>query len=161
MKKYIAIILVVSGCGAAPKIQTGQQDWPVTDQSSVLQDFIAEGASRGKVIDLSKLKFVYSTAVSPSDWGWCSFDSKNNPIIQLAPDLAAQDRTTIEQVIFHELGHCILFRDHSGGVDITIGGPSSMMYPGLIDQTIYLNHRHQYLDEMFANPGVFHNRYGS
>lgn len=54
-----------------------------------------------------------------------------------------------EQLIFHELGHCVLHRDH---IDMEINQiPVSIMHPvvGLIPKTVYLEKRKDYVDELF------------
>jgi Zn-dependent protease with chaperone function len=55
--------------------------------------------------------------------------------------------TQLEMVMFHELGHCVLLRDH---VDVRQKfGPRSIMYPYLFEESTYLEHRDYYLRELF------------
>lgn len=49
----------------------------------------------------------------------------------------------IELIMFHELGHCILLRDHSNSMD-------SIMYPHLINVNDYLSNYKLYISELFG-----------
>lgn len=64
--------------------------------------------------------------------------------------LAAIDK---EVLLYHELGHCLLNRDHVEE-KTAIGWPMSIMYPQLIPAVIYYNSsavREAYVDELFLN----------
>jgi hypothetical protein len=53
-----------------------------------------------------------------------------------------------EQLMFHELGHCILDREHCSSVEGD-GKPASVMYPSLIGHWYNENTRDEYLEELF------------
>lgn len=61
--------------------------------------------------------------------------------------------TKKEMLIYHELGHCVLKRDHRDDFD----GYQyvSLMNIGLVDETNYRNHRETYLDELFKESPLF------
>lgn len=52
-----------------------------------------------------------------------------------------------EMVMFHELGHCILFRLHDERM--RDGRPMSMMTRERLTQSVYLAHRNEYHRELF------------
>lgn len=55
-----------------------------------------------------------------------------------------------EALIYHELGHCLLGRHHTK--KLKNGRPISLMYPNDLsnkDQIYYLQHKKQYIDELF------------
>jgi hypothetical protein len=55
-----------------------------------------------------------------------------------------------EQIIFHELGHCILSRSHTSNKD-SGEEPLSIMYPTIFDDYHYtLNHSY-YIHELFLD----------
>lgn len=64
----------------------------------------------------------------------------------------------LEQVVFHELGHCILFRQHNPNL-IAVGEPVSIMYPytfesmGTFTLNYYVNNRNYYFSELVNNYG--------
>jgi hypothetical protein len=58
-----------------------------------------------------------------------------------------------EQLMFHELGHCLLNRDHRA--DLLKYGfyslPVSVMYPSMFSDTLYSPNRAYYLRELFES----------
>lgn len=54
-----------------------------------------------------------------------------------------------EELIFHELGHCILNRDHEELKDEH--GPISIMYPYTLGESTYAPMRDRYITELFIN----------
>ena len=59
-------------------------------------------------------------------------------------------RSTIKQenVIFHEMGHCVLNRDHTQGL-FEDDCPKSIMYPSLMTDWCYLKRYDYYMKELF------------
>lgn len=57
----------------------------------------------------------------------------------------------IEQVVFHELGHCVLNLDHTD-TELSNGWPSSIMYPYSFGySTQYANNLNYYYNELINN----------
>lgn len=57
-----------------------------------------------------------------------------------------------EELIFHELGHCILMRDHDSLFLDNVGIPKSIMYPYSFGRE-YNKYKDYYLDEL-VNPSL-------
>ena len=55
--------------------------------------------------------------------------------------------TEKEVLIFHELGHCVLNRDHDEDIILEYEIPKSIMYPVIFDSP-YKNNRSYYVDEL-------------
>lgn len=55
-----------------------------------------------------------------------------------------------ELVIFHELGHCLLNRQHKTA-SFSSGVNKSIMHPHIMDSSRYKSKRDFYLDELFLN----------
>jgi hypothetical protein len=55
--------------------------------------------------------------------------------------------TEKEVLIFHELGHCVLNRDHDESIIAEYEIPKSIMYPVIFDSP-YKNNRRYYVDEL-------------
>lgn len=56
-----------------------------------------------------------------------------------------------EELVFHELGHCELLREHNDA-KIELNGeivPESIMYPYLVKEQVYVKNRAYYLKELF------------
>jgi hypothetical protein len=74
-----------------------------------------------------------------------------NPAWWNRTDITNSER---EYAIYHELGHCILDRNHKTDLTSFVDYPSaqvpvSMMYPSIISSTIYKNNLQYYNDELF------------
>jgi hypothetical protein len=53
-----------------------------------------------------------------------------------------------EELIFHEMGHCVLGRAHKS-IKTAEGIPASIMHPYRISNSVYKEYRDQYLNELF------------
>lgn len=60
----------------------------------------------------------------------------------------AYDNARREMLMFHELGHCILNRDHNEEVNI-YGHPLSIMYPSVFSHNSYISNYSMYINELF------------
>jgi hypothetical protein len=56
-----------------------------------------------------------------------------------------------ELIMFHELGHCVLHREHNPYLRREDERPESIMYPTLMSQSDYEEHRATYLSELFKD----------
>lgn len=63
-----------------------------------------------------------------------------------------KDEWVREMIIYHELGHCVLNREHDGRHIIRNGQsiPKSIMYPHIFDRGDYILNHSYYLDELFS-----------
>lgn len=96
-------------------------------------------------MDLGKADYFLNTNVA----GWCV---RTSPL-QIMIDKEYFDMSTNyekEELIFHELGHCILNKDHDESKDSN-RRPKSIMYPVTITDSIYRENRTEYINELFAD----------
>ncbi len=86
--------------------------------------------------------------------GSCQVSERNDPVIVLNQDgWKAYGEFSREIVIFHELGHCILHREHDNGTVERNGEtiPASIMNKHVLDVEDYLLNRDYYLQELFQH----------
>lgn len=135
----------------------------------VVDSFVKAAADRGYNISITNLIIQYDSAL---DSRYCAasnaISSTNNvqKIIYVNAKLKCwQNSRQLETLLFHEMGHCLLGRDHTNE-QLPNGDPKSMMYPG--DISMYapcsypigndcnvLYKREYYLNELFdANTPV-------
>jgi hypothetical protein len=57
-----------------------------------------------------------------------------------------------EVVVFHELGHCVLGRQHRTDLSPDGSRPMSIMFPYVLDADTYMQHRQEYIKELFSSP---------
>ena len=162
-KNFVLVCLVfILGCKKEVKLV---YDVPA-EFEPIIQKFITEAKGRGKDISITNLIIKYDASISPA---FCAnsnvVSSKNDvqKIITVNPSKCWLNGAQMETLIFHELGHCILGRQHDTSL-MPKGDPKSIMIPD--DLTIYspcvyslggpcdLSYRRTYyIDELF-NPST-------
>ena len=161
-KILIACIIIVVGCQKKIDfVYNVPQEF-----EPYVQKFITEAKARGHNISINNLIIQYEDSQS---FQYCAasnvISSQNDvqKIIYVKAQQCWQNNTQLETLIFHELGHCILGRDHDMNL-MPKGDPRSIMYAG--DITLYspcvyalsdscnkFYRRTYYLDELF-NPST-------
>ena len=162
MKVLIACIILIAGCKKKVEFvyQVPQEFEPY------VQKFISEARTRGRDIVINNLIIQYEYSSSFPYCGASNVVSSRNDvqkIITVNGHVCWQNNTQLETLIFHELGHCILGRDHDMSL-LPKGDPKSIMYTG--DLTMYspcvyalgdscnkFYRRSYYIDELF-NPST-------
>lgn len=117
------------------------------------ENFINEAAERGITIDLSDIDGRISPISTPGLIGLCQFNEERNNQISIDQNSWDEGDTLFrEYVVFHELGHCKLFREHLDATDPD-GFCFSLMASGTAScNTNYtLDTRENYIDELFGN----------
>ena len=158
----IACIIIVLGCGKKNDF-IYSVPW---EFEPIVKRFITEAKARGKNISIDNLIIKLDASVASI---YCAnsnvITSQNDvqKIILINPQMCWQNDTQLEALIFHELGHCILGRQHDNSL-MPKGDPKSIMYPDnitLYSPCVYsignpcdLTYRRPYyIDELF-NPGT-------
>lgn len=131
-----------------------------------LQKFITEAKARGQNITISNLIIKYDSTLSLQYCATSNVTSKQNDIqriILFNIHKCWQNSDQLECLIFHELGHCILGREHDSSL-MPKGDAKTIMYPddiALYSSCVYnvgsacdfLYRRPYYIDELF-NPST-------
>ena len=111
--------------------------------------FQAEGASRGKAVDLSPLSIKYGE-LEPGENGRCEWDIFGHKTIVLKEAYwQAIDENAREALLFHELGHCLFDRTHLNEQLHGSAVPASLMHENTMRSAVYVDNRNRYLDELF------------
>ena len=118
-----------------------------------VQRFFAYGYATGRLTaQIDDLVVVFMPQQAPGV-GRCIQGGDNTPVIQLDPAWWDKfDDMDREQLIFHELGHCILNRVHVPTF-VTFGNdtiPQSIMYPIHFSESIYMKYHMYYILELFS-----------
>ncbi len=88
-------------------------------------------------------------AVGQCEWG----DWLHSPHIRINPDQWQTLGETGRQILlFHELGHCVLNRDHRTDRRED-RSPASIMFPSLLNPIVYRRDREYYQHELFEGNG--------
>lgn len=153
MKLSLLLIMTfIVGCGPgfvpAKHYEVDPQLQPYVDI------FIQEAATRGKHYTIDNLLMFFTDDYNVTQiLGSCEYSI--TPIVRINRQFFANaSAANKEQVAFHELGHCILNREHDTRTIIYAGVtiPKSIMSPSLFNEYYYITYRTYYLDELFGVP---------
>jgi len=140
---------------------------PIYDVAEDLQvhvdRFREEAAVRAYELTINNLIIEYDAALPPSTCGICNSHSRSNDIqkvIRINPQCPITYNEQIEALVFHELGHCLLGREHDLDL-LPNGDPRSIMTPNNLnlyapcvyqigeENCDFTFKRGYYLDELF------------
>lgn len=133
------VLLGLVGCGKPAYVDPTFQPF--------LDSFQAEAKARGIDVQTSDIRIVFWEA-GPTDveglLGQCNEGLMGTPRVQIVQELwlTAND-VQKESLLFHELGHCLLSRDHLEGPTLMATDVRSVEYK-------YHLHREEFLDELFG-----------
>lgn len=116
-----------------------------------VNDFVNESKLYGKPVVIDSL-FVYFVPRLPgSTVALCYMTGimgDGIPTVQIDREFwTGASQTTKEVIIFHELGHCVLFREHLDTWNKGIA--TSIMYPYIESDYMYSNNWNYYMYELF------------
>lgn len=162
-KSHLVLLLLVSSMLISCNTDDGPDEVPTVAEGTFpgvderlwpyFARFQLEASERDIIVDLVALGITGVIEVIEEDnvAGVCSFNTRNSNHVMIdqefwesAPDLFK------EFIVFHELGHCALLRDHREGEDLG-GRCISMMRSGLDgcrDNYSFVT-RLAYLDELY------------
>lgn len=125
---------------------------------STLQQFVQEfedaGVSVGRPIHIDNLVVRYAKPgqLEPDTLGECfmyDHGQTSTPLILINPDDWSTESVVMQRaVMFHELGHCVLWREHDE-TWLPSGIVKSIMYPYIQNDLDYVNNWPYYVHEMF------------
>ena len=160
MKYLMLITLLLTNC--APKSHTPILSIPEKYQE-IYSRFLDDAKAQGVSLNITDLIIQDADLYSAQENGKCTVTTNETPVISVNNNPNSPfywDGATDpirENLLYHELGHCILYRMHDFNMNlINIGGdltyiPESIMTPYLIDPYTYLQVRDQYIEELFKN----------
>jgi len=108
------------------------------DFQSIVDRFVIEANKRNVSVDLDGLDIQYGN--TDGAYGECSYIGTDTKDIVITPDLRNSPDDLKDEIVLHELGHCILGRKHSSN-------PSSIMHATNIIGEPW---RTEVLDELFS-----------
>lgn len=144
---FISVLTIIS-CSSEDEIETDVELQPYFDI------FAEEAALRGFTVDYvgERIEGLLQDITDSSIQGQC-FRNEEKPrkVIIDTEYWANADAFEKEFIIFHELGHCFLNRDHLNSSD-NKGNCISIMHanPGVCNFSLDEDNRELYLDELFS-----------
>jgi hypothetical protein len=122
-----------------------------------VNDFVSDAATVGVHIVIDDLIVEFTNQLTSETLGECQFGNANQtPIIIIdAQDWPGESTTYQKVVLYHELGHCILNRQHvfTGTILQSYCSATSIMWPYIENETnMYTENWTWYIQEMFYYP---------
>jgi Zn-dependent protease with chaperone function len=159
MKQFKALIIFallgLSASACAPKEKEHeaflQIDGPFQDY---VHNFEQAAGQNGSPLQIVDLVVAFGSTPSLNETGVCEWAENETPrVIINARIWATLNDYDRQEVIFHELGHCVLRRIHQTtemmAYNNTMRIPSSVMYPYRIVGTVYRDNMVHYHGELF------------
>lgn len=145
----LVLVLTTTACVAPKTIETSSQNVEPYVENYV-QRFVQEAAAYNR--NLPDLQYLHVVFVpSFSDVGFAATCTRHykRPTIQISKQYwYSKSDTEKEIIMFHELGHCLLYRDHNETVLNSV--PVSIMFPVQLYNIVYEPRREAYLYELFT-----------
>lgn len=155
------VLLGISVSACAPKEKAHdaflQVDAPF---QGFVNTFEQVSADEGHPLQINDLVVQFGSTPTLNETGICEWADNETPRITINQriwnTLSDYDR---QEVIFHELGHCVLKRIHQNSEMMAYGGTiqvaESIMYMYRISGTIYRDNIAHYHDELFSKRDQF------
>lgn len=139
MRYYCLLLLLLSGCGNNLHIEAKYQPYVTA--------FEKRSITYGNPVQITNLKICTVPTITPNNViAQCFYYI--TPTIKVSEEFWSQmDVYLREQVLFHEIGHCILHRGHRSDLNNNI--PLSIMNPYELSADQYKNNYVQYMHELF------------
>jgi hypothetical protein len=117
---------------------------------SHLEKFKVEAAQSGVSLNITDLNIIFVDQISEGSSGVVSGKCLDGTIEIVRDYWNAASESRREALLYHELGHCVLGRSHTGGWSDEIDGPKSVMVPDADLISFYWPaHRAYYIREPF------------
>jgi hypothetical protein len=151
IRPYLLIvgILALSACGRAP----------VRDVAPEFEGYVAsfeqKAASVGSNVAVDDVIIKFGAVKNKRESGLCLISGDQTPRITInKANWDKMDEPEREALIFHELGHCVLRREHRESYTDQ-GIPESLMNPYTIEGRVYTYNESYYVKELFSKPADF------
>ena len=137
------MVLTAIGCGGAI-YETGEFE-------KYMVSFRAESARFG-VVPLAKNIRIEFATLEQWEFGRCTQDPSFAYVRIDSMKWQRLDEDSREALLFHELGHCLLGREHMDTWIRRENRPLSVMHAVLIDGSVYRHYREDLVQELFKSP---------
>lgn len=144
--RYLNLILVLllTACGkASEEVNKLRLEYVEEELKPYVISFYLEGLKRNKEVNVEGIKASVKTVTNKYGErvvGVCFMGQKSLEVDKEYWSYASYNEK--ENLMFHELGHCLLLRNHSESYN-------SIMYSTMLSSNFYEDNRVQLLNELF------------
>jgi hypothetical protein len=145
-----ATLALLSACGRPAKHAASLD---VAGFESYVTAFEAAAAQQGALLHVVDLTIRFGQVDADGETGGrgvCESAAGETPVITISQAAwNASSDAEKEELVFHEMGHCVLHKTHEAGIN-SDGIPASLMNPTKIDGSIYSQFKAYYLAKLFV-----------
>lgn len=140
-----ALSISLTGCGKDKKRDVD----PSLD--SYVTAFENASVDNGGGVKVDNLSAQFGDLDNPSERGVCVTKGDDTPTITISKTIWDRiPESERRELMFHELGHCVLFREHLDALTNDGHTPASLMNKYAIQGTTYSQYEKQYEAELFS-----------
>ena len=127
---------------------------PITSIDPALQRYVGDflEVAKQKHVEVSFKNLIIEFGdLEKNTYGTCSRSVEEDALKTITIDRSRFEGLSDplrENLIFHELGHCVLSRNHNNSTLLN-GEPTSIMNAHLLSETVYSKNSNHYLEELF------------
>jgi hypothetical protein len=169
MKIVLIIIAIITvSCGQKPPVGMIFGKAVVAPEfKPYLSKFLEDGKTYGKTFNVSRMSIVFNNSLNGTNiLGQCSNDfahPENGGKVEINRSFwnaATVDASDRENLIYHELGHCLLLRDHDDKTVFTTDGFNiyrSLMASSYSNGGNFINNYTTFITELYTKKiGTYH-----
>ena len=148
----LSLCIFLLACGKQP---TTEPVLDVTGFEPYVQTFEKYSRDFGHPVTVTNLRIQFGET-QKQERAYCLLSADRPPTITINESKwSTLEDSEREELLFHEMGHCVLKRKHRS--EVMDGGiPESLMNPYAINRFTYSAHQNYYLDELFAHSDDLH-----
>lgn len=164
----LLILTLTTACGIQNE-ESKQSQAIDSDLRPYLDKFVSYGSQNGVGLNTSSLTMTFSESMPASSnggtvIGYCQRTLKGPNVVIRTSYWNTASVSNREQLVFHELGHCLLGLSHNDSTEsapvwgapsmIANGVPSSIMNTFHFGSTLYSGNRNEYVNRLFRGASV-------
>lgn len=140
----VGLTLTLTACGKKEKLEVGQF-------AAYVQKFEAYSQSVGTPTQVTDLVVQFGVLSNSRQLAVCEIYDDETPTITVSEaDWNISTEEQKESLMLHEMGHCVLRRQHKSEYNPEINAPDSLMNPYVVQPNDFIPFKDYYISELFS-----------
>lgn len=143
---YIVFLLLIVSCGSSPT-PSKDNNAIEADFKPYYDEFIEDLNIRNRRVSYGNIAIKFDAMRSPGNVGECHYLYPKHTV-KINKKFWDNSSDAIKKIIiYHELGHCMLYKGHNSELN-SINQPISIMHPEGLYGSVFLRDEVQYINEL-------------